>query len=122
MKRTVNWLTKLFVSSVVAMALAIALGVQQVQAAPYCCTGKVTSLEKPGEACTVEYTEKYPFFVAEIGNDSSDFSVVDVTYPGGYKETFKIPPYRIAAAFLPPKEKEEFVLAEGGPVYFECYE
>jgi len=33
MKRTVSWLTKLFVSSVVAMALVIALGVQQVQAA-----------------------------------------------------------------------------------------
>jgi len=68
MKRTVSWLTKLFVSSVVAVVLAIALGVQQVQAAPYCCTGEVKSQSKPGEACTVKYTEKYPFFFAQVVN------------------------------------------------------
>ncbi|NET25361.1 hypothetical protein [Okeania sp. SIO1I7] len=122
MKRTVSWLTKLFVSSVVALALVITLGVQQAQAdsdIPYCCTGEVTSLQ-PGEVCTVEYTEKYPFQLASLRNGFNESTVIVFS-----EELVSVPiyldPLEVKKVSLPRDQKEDFVLRDGGPISFKCY-
>ncbi|MGD1700551.1 hypothetical protein [Dapis sp. BLCC M229] len=125
MKRTVSWLAKLFVSSVVALALVVTLGVQQAQAKDtgYCCTGEVRELFEPGEACTVEYTEKYPFHVATLINDNFEQPTeLDVIYGDyGHTKAVSLDPFEIKQEPLFSFEKEQFVLKEGGPVFFECY-
>ncbi|NET25360.1 hypothetical protein [Okeania sp. SIO1I7] len=77
----------------------------------------------PGEVCTVEYTEKYPFQVAFLANESKyEEAVVEVYYKHSAPESVSIDPGYVEEVSLPQDEKEFFFLAEGGPVRFDCYE
>ena len=126
MKRAVSWLAKLFVSCVVAVALVITLGIQQAQGTPYCCTGEVTSLSQPDEACIVEYTEKYPFKRAALKNESSELTTdLNIIYKREddskvFTGRIFIEPSQEEEVSLPPTLKQEFVLRDGGPVNFDC--
>jgi len=125
MKRTVSWLTKLFVSSVVAMALVIALGVQQAQAADlgFCCNevDKVY-LKNYDDYCNIKPEAGYSS--VSLGNYSTNAEakvIASVDGPGGYSKDIYIPPQQSQAENLPPGNTERFILRSTGDVGFQCY-
>ena len=123
MKRTVSWLTKLFVSSVVAMALVITLGVQQAQAGYTgdCCNPNVY-LNQNEDYCSIGPSSGYS---AVVGNYSQVPATVIESFdgPGGHSETISISPRTSEKVKLDPNRTERFILRSvqsGSGVNFRC--
>ncbi|NES04276.1 MAG: hypothetical protein F6K22_16440 [Okeania sp. SIO2F4] len=121
MKRAVSWLTKLFVSSVVAVASVITLGVQQAQAVytGYCC-GQYVALKNNGDFCTIK--PESGFSLVTIGNYSGVKATVTVSFDGlqGYSDTILIKKKQSKKVSLPSNKTERIILQNCEGVNFRC--